>query len=244
MLIYLSSPSTSLTSSFNGPHGVRTAHISYRAIATRSTHVVHYMWISTSKSHIREERKQIAHKTTDKHQEPLLQGIRRVLTENANHRDHAQVEENKNGGQEIPADVVLRHHHVEHKPACITNRHKCSEVEEAVQYSGAVILVQKDHDKRDQCHEKDNYKGVDHSLPNRIPRCIRFFLVDHVHSTESRDRTNSTSIPPPAHRLIRKVGWHLLKCYASTMQFKRTLRTAWSIPPESRYAPNGSHRTR
>lgn len=41
MLICSLTPITTITSNFNGPQGVKTAHMSYSAIATNKTHVVH-----------------------------------------------------------------------------------------------------------------------------------------------------------------------------------------------------------
>ena len=136
-----------------------------------------------AQSHIREKGEKVAHEAADEHEEALLQSLRGVLAKDADHGNDRQVEKDDDGGDEVPADVVLRHGHVEDEPACVADRHESGKVQEEIEDHRAVILVQDDHDEGDESHKQHNHKGVNDCLPDRVPRIVRLLLVYHVHTT-------------------------------------------------------------
>ena len=80
-----------LTNNLRGPHGVKTAHKSYKAMKINRIHVVHYMSIDlittdlfwsppiNTTAYIREEGQKIADQTGDKHEECFLHPLRSIL---------------------------------------------------------------------------------------------------------------------------------------------------------------------
>lgn len=78
--------------------------------------------------------------------------------------------------------MVLHRGHVENHPARVADRHEGRKVKEAVEHFDAVVFVENDHYEGHQTDKDNDYKGIDHGLPDRVPCAVCLLLIDHINS--------------------------------------------------------------
>ena len=145
------------------------------------------------KRYVGEEGEEVAHETGDEHQEGFLHQAGRVLgvrerrgddvAEDADDRNHSQVQEDDDGGEKVPWNTVLRARHEEDEPTRVPNCTEGCNVQQCIEDLHAMVLIEQDHSERHQPDHNDNHKSIHNGLPYRIPCIVRLLLVDHVDTT-------------------------------------------------------------
>lgn len=102
-------------------------------------------------------------------------------SENTNDRNHSQIEEDDDGGNDIPRNLVLEQSHIEDKPSSISNSAECGKEQEPIKNLHKVVFVKKYHAECHKTNNNYNRERIYNSLPNSVPRIVRFLLIYHVY---------------------------------------------------------------